>query len=437
MNSIQTILEIIASHAQKGDLRSVENILLAEWKNSTQSIEIMSHLGYFYFQTGRYARMLEVFQERNRFIQPDETVCRLMAEAYAKLGDLPKSLQWYSQAATLLPSNTEIQQKIHSHHRTLQIKAGLGKLVQCIQSLGIARVYSRLLFRLSWLCIALLALHQSRPAFSLPAFLRFLLRYDTNAVNNGYAYHKTREAILASTFLPVQESSKIIMDVGTGKNTLPLYWSLSGTPVLMLDGSLYGFPVLTQCRQRLPRTTTSGNAHFICGDGCRLPLRDDSVDGISVLCVLEHVPGDMDMHCMDELYRVLKPGGRMVISVETSQTASEEWMHVAYEIGYQLHGAEKEVAYHEVFLRNYSPDSMLQRLANPQHWHTVDYGFYDDFGLPFRRYLDAARHPVLSALFRPVQPLLSLAFYRKKSGHSLTPSSIGYLVLEKPAVKSC
>lgn len=51
----------------------------------------------------------------------------------------------------------------------------------------------------------------------------------------------------------------------------------------------------------------------IVGDIHELPLNDNSVDGIFCLAVLEHVHNPFK--AMDEMYRVLRPGGRLLIYV--------------------------------------------------------------------------------------------------------------------------
>ncbi len=51
----------------------------------------------------------------------------------------------------------------------------------------------------------------------------------------------------------------------------------------------------------------------IFGDGQRLPIATASIDTVLLLDVLEHLPRPAD--CLAEIYRVLKPGGRLVLQV--------------------------------------------------------------------------------------------------------------------------
>ena len=69
------------------------------------------------------------------------------------------------------------------------------------------------------------------------------------------------------------------------------------------------------------RSGCAGSQRFpiqCCGDAQRLPVRDESVEGVIVLEVLEHV--DDPDRVLAEAFRVLKPGGVVCVAVPTSYT---------------------------------------------------------------------------------------------------------------------
>ncbi len=51
------------------------------------------------------------------------------------------------------------------------------------------------------------------------------------------------------------------------------------------------------------------------GDMCDLPLADESVDKVISISVFEHIPAEYRLIAMKELQRILKPGGRAVLSI--------------------------------------------------------------------------------------------------------------------------
>ncbi|WP_324273399.1 class I SAM-dependent methyltransferase [Blastococcus brunescens] len=58
---------------------------------------------------------------------------------------------------------------------------------------------------------------------------------------------------------------------------------------------------------------TAARYEVVRGDLLHLPFPDASVDRVMASEVLEHIPDDVP--AMAEIFRVLKPGGRMVVTV--------------------------------------------------------------------------------------------------------------------------
>jgi SAM-dependent methyltransferase len=64
-------------------------------------------------------------------------------------------------------------------------------------------------------------------------------------------------------------------------------------------------------------------ARFAAGTGAALPFRSNAFDIVTLLDVIEHIPDTDERRVVDEALRVLRPGGRLVISTNTDQSARE------------------------------------------------------------------------------------------------------------------
>lgn len=64
---------------------------------------------------------------------------------------------------------------------------------------------------------------------------------------------------------------------------------------------------------------------FEVGDGRRLPYQDGSFDHAYSISVLEHIPDGGDAEALRELARVVRPGGRVVITLPYAREYREDW----------------------------------------------------------------------------------------------------------------
>ncbi len=87
-----------------------------------------------------------------------------------------------------------------------------------------------------------------------------------------------------------------------------------GTGVIATELSKWAKPIgLDMSAQALAYSKGRGVVHLVQAIGEALPLRDASVDAILALDIFEHIKDDQG--AFREAYRVLKPGGVLVMSV--------------------------------------------------------------------------------------------------------------------------
>jgi len=84
-------------------------------------------------------------------------------------------------------------------------------------------------------------------------------------------------------------------------------------------------------------------------DATRLSFPDRSIDFLTAISTIEHIPGDGDTRSMSEFARVLRPGGRLVVTVPADSK------YVENESTFYYHGFE----------RRYDPEALRSRLYRP------------------------------------------------------------------------
>jgi ubiquinone/menaquinone biosynthesis C-methylase UbiE len=154
-----------------------------------------------------------------------------------------------------------------------------------------------------------------------------------HALETGYWWFVGRRALVAQlldrTLPRLQTSTPQLVDIGcgTGANLPMLRHAVGGGQVFGLDFS----PLALQfAREELQREVgdLAQSVHLSQGDALALPLRDASADIVTMLDVLEHLRDDG--LALDEVRRVLKPGGALVLSVPAYQhlwSAHDEALH--------------------------------------------------------------------------------------------------------------
>ncbi len=125
-------------------------------------------------------------------------------------------------------------------------------------------------------------------------------KYDiTNDVLSFGRTRAWRKAVVAA--VDPQPGEKILdLAAGTGTSTQPFFEA--GAEAIACDFSL---GMLEVGKRRYPHLT------FVAGDGMNLPFADNSFDAVTISFGLRNIHDTL--RGLQELYRVTKPGGRMVV----------------------------------------------------------------------------------------------------------------------------
>lgn len=132
-------------------------------------------------------------------------------------------------------------------------------------------------------------------------------------LRSGYFTEAVRDAAIAKAYL---HPSMTVADIGAGTGFMTVGLAPLVSHVYVLDGS---DAMLDVARKNLAQFT---NLDFQVADGLSLPLPDASLDAVFANMYLHHCPDPLA--AIKEMLRILRPGGRLVIT--DMDTHTHEWL---------------------------------------------------------------------------------------------------------------
>jgi SAM-dependent methyltransferase len=122
-----------------------------------------------------------------------------------------------------------------------------------------------------------------------------------------------------SDYFGKRTSQVTIVDIGCSTGIMTRHFAGTFGCVIGLDNDDVG--VLHGRRLADQAGIPTRKLQFLAGDGCSMPLANNSVDGVICNQVYEHV--DDQSALMSEIYRVLKPGGACYFGIGTRHVLVE------------------------------------------------------------------------------------------------------------------
>jgi ubiquinone/menaquinone biosynthesis C-methylase UbiE len=173
-----------------------------------------------------------------------------------------------------------------------------------------------------------------------------------------------------------------VLDVGCATGDMAARLKERGYDVSGVD---IAEPMVARARERWP------GIRFEVGDGEGLPFPDNSFDGVVCLGVIEYQ--DRDERMLQEIRRVLKPGGRAVLSTPSAVSplylldqlvlaAEEALKPLYYLLKYKLRGRSipSDPWSKPVVIRRYRHSAWTRLLRNqhfqPEDWVVRGWGWY-------------------------------------------------------------
>ena len=160
-------------------------------------------------------------------------------------------------------------------------------------------------------------------------------------------------------------------------------------------------------------------------DARHLSFPDRSFDAAFSVSVIEHIPGLGDSEAVRELYRVVKPGGLIVITVPFDRAYRETFVDGPVYERDQI-GREKLF-----FERHYDHATLEQRITAASPAQLISREIWGEGTVRGERILSRAG-PFRTAL-SPLEPLLAMAALRPVESGSDTKPMAAFLAFEVPA----
>jgi SAM-dependent methyltransferase len=273
---------------------------------------------------------------------------------------------------------------------------------------------------------------------TLRDFVRFALQVGIREVLRGHMdYVRCIEFPLVFRHLALEPGGRLL-DVGSGLSHFPLYVaSRTDTRVVALDASQR---VMWQkdLEARLVRhgIVASGRLEVMVGDARDTGLPGGEFDYVSLISTIEHIEGDGDSVAIHELARLLKPGGRLVLTVPYNYDCYRDfWVsddtYTSIYRGRQL-----------FFQRHYDDEALSKRLVEPSGLRLKTKLIFGEPGWRCFNTLFAnpRLHVLVKAPYLWAMPLFARRFarvlrdeeIRTKENLPMVTTEGALLVLEKP-----
>ena len=126
----------------------------------------------------------------------------------------------------------------------------------------------------------------------------------------------------------------IALDVGCGPGTVTAALARAAGP----DGLALGIDISEPMLARAVSAEAGPQIGFLRADAQQLPLRDETVDAVVSIAMLQLIPDPVA--ALAEMARVLRPGGRLAVMVPTAGHAARFWRMLP-KIGIYMFGEDE------------------------------------------------------------------------------------------------
>jgi SAM-dependent methyltransferase len=228
------------------------------------------------------------------------------------------------------------------------------------------------------------------------------------------------------------KASDRVLDIGSPK-LLSLYLAKTlGADIYSTDIDGYFMPEYRQLRDI--EGLSPERFHVETQDGRNLTYPDNYFDKVYSISVIEHIPDHGDSECMREIGRVLKPGGRAMLTVPFGSVSQDQ-----YRSGSSFYWSSvstKSTDDSVFFQRKYTEQDLQERLIGPSGLRVAQRLFvgervFTNSDKEFFEHLPSLTHPLIGPIQAPLARVLQTP--ATASAKALKKPLCAFLMLEKPA----
>jgi SAM-dependent methyltransferase len=217
-----------------------------------------------------------------------------------------------------------------------------------------------------------------------------------------------------------------VLDIGSPKLPSLLIGRDAACELYVTDIRDYFIGATADFLRRLGQGSRLGrDLHLEVQDARHLTYPDAFFDRIFSISVLEHIPASGDAAAMQEIARVLKPGGVVALTVPFSAAGYREEFLDGRVYEREEHGRPT------FYQRYHDQSSLQQRLIGPSGLKLLRVTYFGEPRVPFERYWNRIpmkwKAPLLWA-----QPFLARLFLRELQPQQIDAACGVALLLEKP-----
>lgn len=197
-----------------------------------------------------------------------------------------------------------------------------------------------------------------------------------------------------------------VLDIGSPKLLAVYLAERAAANVVATDIEDYFIPRFAGIRAQ--RKVAPERLDLRTEDGRALGFPSDSFERVYSISVLEHIPGDGDSACAQEIGRVLRRGGRCVLTVPFAVESRDEFTKAKF----YWDGASTADERGTFYQRRYSETDLYRRLVEPSGLKLERLEYIGDriMAGSEREFSD-----LLPAVTGPVQPALSWLIHTRET----------------------